>query len=507
MTIDPTVAGAGEIAGAIRRREISSEEVLDALLARVGEVNPVVNAVVTLDEERARAACRAADAATIAAADEPGAWAGLGALHGVPMTIKDVWETEGLRSTAGAPSLADHVPDRDAIGVARLRTAGAIVFGKTNTPIWAGDMQTFNEVFGLTRNPWDPDRTTSGSSGGAAAALASGMTPLELGSDIGGSIRTPSSACGVFGLKPTWGIIPNRGYLPYPPGNVVDPDVNCPGPMARSVADLCLGLDVLAGPIADDAIAWRLELPEAGAPGSWSPNDPGRAVSAPLAGLRVALVADDERFRVAAEVSSTIRAYAAQLVEAGAIVDEVPLPVSLTDGFRSWQDLVLPEVGLTLPPDVYESFTAFDAFDPGDDIALRSGRSLVLRWKDHHDADERRQQQRRMWAEHFGRYDVVVAPAMPVAPYPHDVDRDLPERTIEIDGVTVSHLELTVWPGAIGAMLLPVVALPAGRTPGGLPVGIQLIGPHLRDRWLLSVATALTATTPTAFSLPPPMGA
>ena len=168
--------------------------------------NPAVNAVITLDAERARAAADAADAATARGDD-------LGPLHGLPMTIKDVFETEGLRSTSGAPELMDHVPDHDASAVARLKDAGAIVFGKTNLPLYAGDLQTFNQPFGVTNNPWDTTRTTGGSSGGAAAALAAGLTPLELGSDIGGSIRNPSHMCGTVGLKPSFGVVPQDGYL------------------------------------------------------------------------------------------------------------------------------------------------------------------------------------------------------------------------------------------------------------------------------------------------------
>ena len=163
------------------------------------------------------------------------------------MTVKDVWETEGLVTTSGAPELRDHVPEHDAVTVGRLRAAGAVIAGKTNTPIYAGDNQTFNEVYGRTNNPWDLGRTTGGSSGGSAAAVAAGMTSLELGSDIGGSIRAPAHFCGVYGLKPSWGVVPSRGHIPGPPGALVEADVNQGGPLARSVADLRLGLDVLSG--------------------------------------------------------------------------------------------------------------------------------------------------------------------------------------------------------------------------------------------------------------------
>ena len=232
---------ASDLVAAIKAKEVGSRELLDHLLDRVDKHNPALNAVITLDADRARAQADAADEATARGDD-------LGPLHGLPMTIKDVFETEGLRSTSGAPELMDHVPDHDAGAVARLKDAGAIVFGKTNLPLYAGDIQTFNQPFGVTNNPWDTDRTPGGSSGGAAAALAAGLTPLELGSDIGGSIRNPSHLCGTVGLKPS--------LRRRPPGRLpVRPDRRCAGststscgPMARTVDDLSLAFDVLAGP-------------------------------------------------------------------------------------------------------------------------------------------------------------------------------------------------------------------------------------------------------------------
>src|ERR671912_1801102 len=195
---------ATELVRLLAAGEVSSVELLDHFLARVDEHDGAINAVVALDAERARA--RAAEADAVLARGER--W---GPLHGLPMTIKDAFETEGLVTTSGAPELRDHVPGADAVAVARLKAAGAVVFGKTNLPLYAGDVQTANEVYGRTNNPWALDRTTGGSSGGAAAALAAGLTGFEVGSDIGGSIRNPSHFCGVFGHKPTFGIIPVRG--------------------------------------------------------------------------------------------------------------------------------------------------------------------------------------------------------------------------------------------------------------------------------------------------------
>ena len=209
LASDPTIWTTTEQAAAIAQRTLGSEELLDLCLARIEQVNESVNAVCTLAVEPARERCRQADAAS----QRGESW---GPLHGLPITIKDAIATAGIRSTGGATALRDNVPTSDAPAVASLKAAGAIVFGKTNLPEWSGDFQSFNEMFGTTNNPWDLTRTPGGSSGGAAAAVACGMTSFELGTDIGGSVRLPSAFCGVFGHKPSWGLIPTFGYLDEP---------------------------------------------------------------------------------------------------------------------------------------------------------------------------------------------------------------------------------------------------------------------------------------------------
>ncbi|MBV9357571.1 MAG: amidase, partial [Chloroflexi bacterium] len=247
-------ATAHQLEDELRARRLSSRELLDAYLTRIDQLGPPTNAVVTLDPEPAYAAASRADGAAVR-----GDW--LGPLHGLPITIKDAIEVAGVRSTGGAIELTDHVPAVDAPSVARLKRAGAIVFGKTNVPRWSGDLQTFNELFGTTNNPWSLDRIPGGSSGGAAAAVACGFTAFELGTDIGGSVRIPAHCCGVFGLKPSYGVISQRGYLDHVGGGQTDADVNVFGPLARGADDLDLLLSVLAGPDAERALAWRLELP------------------------------------------------------------------------------------------------------------------------------------------------------------------------------------------------------------------------------------------------------
>jgi amidase len=245
---DIALQPAHALAEAIRRRDVSSRELLEHYLARVEALNPPLNAVVTLDHDGARMAADAADA-SLARGDD------LGPLHGVPMTVKDTYQTAGVRTTCGLPAW-DHVPDHDADAVARLRRAGAVIFGKTNTPAQAGDWQTYNAIFGTSNNPWDTARSTGGSSGGAAAAVATGMTGLELGSDIGGSIRFPSAWCGVCGHKPTWGIVSQTGHLPPAPGTLSATDLSVVGPLARDVEDLEITLGVLAGAAGHAARGW-----------------------------------------------------------------------------------------------------------------------------------------------------------------------------------------------------------------------------------------------------------
>ncbi len=320
--MDLSFATATELAAALRAGDLSSRDLLTHVIDRIEAVNPPLNAVVTLDPDRASRDATLADEAQ-ARGDV------LGPLHGVVMTVKDVWETEGLVTTSGAPELRDHVPEHDAVTVARLRAAGAVIVGKTNTPLYAGDNQTFNEIYGQTNNPWALDRTPGGSSGGAAAAVAAGITPIELGSDIGGSIRAPAHLCGVYGLKPSWGIVPSRGHIPGPPGSLVEADVNAGGPLARSVADLRLGLDVLAGPLDEEAVGWTLDLPD------------GPDVRS-LSDLRIGMAFSDDDFPVAREVQDVLRALADTLSDAGAKVEEQAPPVSIADGVDSWTNLVLP---------------------------------------------------------------------------------------------------------------------------------------------------------------------
>jgi amidase len=458
---------ARDLADRIRRREVSSREALDHLLDRVARLDGPVNCVVTIDAERARREADAADQA-LAAGNVAGP------LHGVPITIKDSFSTAGMRTTSGAPELSDHVPAEDAWPVARLREAGAVIYGKTNLPIYAGDFQSYNEVFGTTNNPYDLERSPGGSSGGSSAALACRFTPLELGSDIGGSIRLPSHMAGVYGHKPSYGIVPAHGQIPGPPGTLTQADLAVAGPMARTVGDLELGLDLMSGPDRWNTPAWRLELP------------PARASDA--AGLRVAAWLDDPRCPVEPEVGALLEGAAAALASAGAMVDADARPgftlAKVADTFTALLQAALAG-GYTR--EQIERFATDDA-DTGVGLVHRSA---AIRHREWLSTNERRLQMRRRCEEFFVDWDVLLLPVMPVPAIPHDHTEPMAGRTGRANGRDVPYWDLATWMAPAGACLLPATVVPVGLTAAGLPVGIQIVGPYLNDRTTLAAAAML----------------
>jgi amidase len=467
VTDDVAYGSATGLAEAIRTGKIASREVLDVLLDRVERLDGPINSVVTVDAERARREAAAADEAV--AAGGP-----LGPLHGVPITIKDSWQTAGMRTTSGAPELADLVPEVDAWPVARLREAGAIVYGKTNLPIWAGDFQTYNDVFGTTNNPFDTSRTPGGSSGGSAAALACGFTPLELGSDIGGSIRLPAHMSGVTGHKPSYGIVPTHGQIPGLPGTLSLADLAVGGPMARTVGDLELALDLLVGPNRWDAPAWRVELP------------PSRVTG--LEGCRVAAWLDDEHCPVDPEVKVLLDGAAAALAGAGAVVDTGARPdFTLAKAADTFLTLLHAALAGSFSRDQIERLAA----DPDDSPLGLTRRRTALRHRDWLTANERRMQMRLRFEEFFGAWDVLLLPVMPRTALEHDHSQPMASRLVAFGGQDRPYWDTVTWMAPAGACFLPATVVPVGTTGDGLPVGIQIVGPYLHDRTTLRVADRL----------------
>ena len=454
---DPTLWTATEQAAAIKDRRLGSEELLELCLDRIDHVDPRVHAVCTLDLHRARIRAQAADEATMRGES----W---GALHGLPITIKDAIATEGIRSTGGAVELTDHVPAADAPVVARLRGAGAIVFGKTNLPRWSGDVQTYNELFGTTNNPHDTSRVPGSSSGGAAAAVAMGFTSFEIGTDIGGSVRIPSHFCGVFGLKPSFGVVPQRGYLDRVGGGVTDADINVFGPIARSAADLELLMSVIAGPPPEDEIGWRIDLPQS-------------TITEPR-GLRVGLWLDDPACAIDHEYRALLERTATALADAGAaVVDEHPAV-----DFAEHNAMFLTMIT--------EAMRA--APDPA------GGGRTHLEWLQ---IDDARALLRRRWAEWFASFDVLLCPVTPTPPFAHHQSPNVFAETTTINGRERPYIDHVGWTGLIGVLGLPSAVAPVGRTAGGLPVGVQVVAPHLRDLDAVAVAGLIGTYHPPAAAL------
>jgi amidase len=460
---------ATDLARKIRQREVSSRDALEYFLSRIATLDKPINSVVTVDAERARAEATAADEAVARGEAR-------GPLHGVPMTIKDSFQTAGMRTTSGAPELASFVPQEDAWPVARLRAAGAVIFGKTNLPIYAGDLQSYNDVFGTTNNPYDATRTPGGSSGGSAAALACGFTPLELGSDIGGSIRLPAHMSGVVGHKPSFGIVPAHGQIPGPPGTLTLADLAVVGPMARTVEDLELGLDLMAGPNRWEHPAWRLELP------------PPRRQA--LAEYRIASWFDDPRCRVEPEVRALLERAASGLERAGARIDAAARPAfSLEKVFDTFFALLQGALAGGTPRDRIEAYAA----SIGDTAVAKTRRLIAMRHRDWLSHNERRLQMRKSWEAFFQRWDVMLLPVMPCAAIPHDHSEPQAARLARVGGENRPYWELVTWMAPAGACYLPATVVPVGCLGNGLPVGIQIVGPYLHDRTTLDVARHLLA--------------
>ena len=468
---DLAFKSATELTAALQSRQISARELLDHYLQRVQRYNPSLNAIVQIDEERARARAAEADEA-LARGD---VW---GPLHGLPITIKELFETEGFRWTAGDPDFIDRIGVVNAPSVARLIAAGANVFGVTNSPQNGKDVQTFNEIYGTTNNPWDPERSPGGSSGGSAAALAAGLCGLELGSDIGGSIRNPAHYCGIYGHKPSYGIVPRRPLSPLRP--LASRDLVVSGPMTRSAADLQLELSVLATPEADQTIAWRLELP------------PPRHKS--LSEYRVGAWLDDSAYPVDNNVLQILQQAVDQLRQAGLVVNATARPDigNFFDAGRLYDSLLAATTAKELAGDRFAELTLEAEGAPAQtDLEWPSElQNAALRYRTWQLLDEQRQQIRQKWAGFFQSFDVLLTPVTPVTAIRHDHSPRL-SRTIQVNGETRSYFDQLAWVGQASMAYLPSTVAPIGRAANGMPVGIQIVGPYLEDNTTIDFAARL----------------
>lgn len=478
---------AGELARAIANGDTTSRAALDHLLARIERHNPALNAVIALDADRARLRADAADRA-LAAGER---W---GPLHGVPMTVKDTFEVLGFRTVAGHPLMVDYDSQRNATAVQRLINAGAIILGKTNTPWMAEDIQTYNDVFGTTNNPWNTSRTPGGSSGGPAAALAAGLTPLELGSDLAGSIRIPANWCGVYGHKPSYGVIPIRGHIPGRPGTQANPDLAVAGPLARHPDDLALALEILAGPDTPDDEAWAVHLPEPG---------PKK-----LTDYRIACLFDHSFAPVAETSGEVFDQLTATLENAGASVTPLgDLPHGLEPIYTIFESLLNALISNTLPNRVYKKvkFAAFLArlFGRGD--TGTQGAFFKDAAASHHGwarIDEARHKLRHEWHRFFADYDAVLLPVTCVNAIAHDQSPNRYKRRIQVNGRSQPYTHLFRWVAPATAAGLPATAAPAGIDADNLPVGVQIVADYGRDKTAIALAGHL-AQCAGGFAAPP----
>ncbi|MBA3905970.1 MAG: amidase [Pseudonocardiales bacterium] len=465
---------AEELATALRAGEVTSVELTDEAIARVERDDEVINAICVPDFDRARAAARGADQARARGEDRP--------LLGVPVTVKESYDIAGLPTTWGMPPHRNYVPAEDAVQVSRLKAAGAVVLGKTNVPLGLQDIQSFNEIYGTTNNPWDHGRTSGGSSGGSAAALACGFGALSIGSDIAGSLRTPAHFCGVYAHKPTLGLAASRGMVaPSEPALPVELDMAVVGPMARTARDLTLLLDVMAGPDPLTlGVAHSVTLPS--------------ARHERLCDFRVLVLDEHPLIPTGSAVRAGVDRVVDALVDGGARVERhSPLLPDLTGAATLYMQLLISGSVARFPLESYEELRTRAAALSADDESLDAVRlrALVFSHRDWMEASNRREFHRHGWRQLFAEFDVVVCPITPTPAFPHDHSPNPMERRIDIDGVEHPYFDQLVWAGLATLPGLPATAVPAGRSPEGLPVGVQLIGPAFEDRTPLRLAELL----------------
>lgn len=455
---------ARDIADRVRSKQLTATQVLEAHLAQIAAENPKVNAVCTVAEDKARGWAAEVDA-KVAAGEDPGL------LAGVPVGIKDVHPTAGIRTTWGSPTKADFVPEEDAATVLRVKAAGAVVIGKTNTPEYAAGANTFNDVFGATRNPWDLSKSASGSTGGGAAALASRMIALADGSDLGGSLRTPASFCGVVGLRPTPGLVPS-----YPTTRYFDM-LPVTGPMARDVGDTALMLQALAGEDPRDPRTFPIV-------GRDFAGAPAKSVE----GLRIAYISDFAKIGVEPEIDEICRAATYQIGTWGAKVEEIDLDLSFA------REAFLQLRGQLMVTAHLDRIGLVDKFGPN--LAGNIRRGLAQGPKDVAQGEVTRSKLVDEWTKVFAKYDAVCCPCSPVAPFP--VEQNYPEviagkkMTTYIDWVAATFL--------VTMAGLPAISVPAGLDANRLPVGLQIVTRRHREEQMLALAAKVEKMRPIGFA-------
>jgi amidase len=460
-----------EQARLLRAGKITARDLLGQCLDQYMRHNERLNAIVVTDLDRAWATAAAADKRLKAGTP-------CGPFDGVPMTIKESFDWTGLPSTWGLPRLRDNIAAKDAVAAARMAAAGAVIYGKTNVPLMLADWQSFNDVYGTTNNPWDLSRAPGGSSGGSAVALATGMSALEIGSDIGASIRNPAHYCGVYGHKPSFGVVPYRGHLL--PGVVQPGDISVAGPLARSARDLAAMMKILAGADGVEARALTISLPA--------------AAQKSLKEFRVAIMLSDPVSKVDQPVQDLI----AQL---GSFLSSRVKSISFTarPAFSSREAMDIYITLLRSATSRRQSDSEFAAnaarvaefADSDTSYYAQMLRAFVIPHRSWLAASERRHQMRLAWEAFFEDYDVMLCPAAASAAFPHDQAGERHERTIAVNGKRVPTTDQLFWAGYSGCFYLPSTVAPLGLTAQGLPSGVQIIARGYGDLTAIRFAELL----------------
>ena len=454
---------AHELARCIRRREVSALELLDLYLGRIARLDGRFNAVPVLDADRARQRARDADAALARGAP----W---GPLHGVPMTVKESFNIAGLPTTYGFAAFRDNIATSDAVAVQRLKAAGAVIFGKTNVPESLADWQSFNPVYGTTNNPWDPARTPGGSSGGSAAALAAGLTALEIGTDIGASIRNPAHYCGVWGHKPTWGVVPLGGHELRPRASADSFDIAVAGPLARSAFDLALAMEILSAPL-------EAMTPLGRVPMAW------RDRGLPPRHCRVAVLFDDAEAEVDESVRSALRELVAFLREQGVSVTEDARPVDSAEAHEVYLHLLRAATGAYYDDTGYaQAQQRAGQYGPDDrSYPARHFRGNTLSHRAWVQFDARRAALQQRWAAFFEQHDLLICPVATTPAFVQNQRGERWERMVQVNGREQPGTHSLFWAGYPIVVGLPATAVPIGQSAEGLPIGAQIIAPLFAD--------------------------
>ncbi len=463
MSID-TYSSATEMLAALRQKEISSEELTELHIQRIQEKDGELNAIPVTTFDRARDAAQIADQ-RIAAGES-------GPLLGLPLTLKESTLTRGLPQSAGIKEFADYRPEVDGLIAERIFHAGAGLLGKTNIPVALGDWQADSPVYGRTNNPWDLTRSPGGSTGGGGAALAAGMTPLEIGSDIGGSIRVPAAYCGCYGHRPSESALPRSGAFPM--ADLPSPTflLGVQGPLARTAKDLSLLFDVVAGPDHFEDTAWRLHLP---APRGEKLGD-----------YKVGVLTSVMDISCSNETVKKLEALVSVLQQHGAETRDAEPGIDFTQHFADYMRILNTMTSQTDPREQREA-QAEAILARGDLFSEAMADGLIQDAHGFMAAVNRRQYNTYQWREYFKSVDVIIAPITLDSAFPHQ-EGPMENRTLVIDNVQRPYMHNILYPSLAILTGLPSTTIPAGLDDKGLPIGLQIIGPYLEDRTTLKFA-------------------